>query len=142
MKLTSLLLVVPVLLTALPLEQVAGQDSELFTESFDSVELQALDKITARISRIETGVDEVAKFGTLEITLRACRETPPLEKPESAAFLEIVDRRPDSAPEMVFSGWMFASSPALSALEHPIYDVWVLDCRNRESSSSDKAESN
>ena len=60
-------------------------------------------------------------------TPRACRKTPPEEAPESASFLEIDD---DVGNERVFSGWMFASSPGVSALEHPVYDVWVLDCVN------------
>ena len=69
-------------------------------------------------------------FGPLEITARACLETPPTEPPESAAFLEIreLDLVESAEPAPVFSGWMFASSPALSAMTHPVYDVWVIDC--------------
>ncbi len=90
--------------------------------------LQGLDKTTARVSTFEAPVDGTARFGTLQITARACRKKPPTEPPESVAFLEIVDIRPDSPAVEVFSGWMFASSPAVSALEHPVYDVWVIDC--------------
>ncbi|MGH2930162.1 MAG: DUF2155 domain-containing protein, partial [Solirubrobacteraceae bacterium] len=72
----------------------------------------------------------------LEIVVRACRKTPPEEPPEAAACLEIHDIKPGEAPVEVFSGWMFASSPALSALEHPVYDVTVVDCINASSSSS------
>ena len=92
--------------------------------------LQGLDKITARVSAIEVNVGETARFGSLLITLRACREAPPIDPPEAAAFLEIKEVKPDEQPEAVFSGWMFSSSPALSALEHPIYDVWVTGCRD------------
>ena len=91
--------------------------------------LQGLDKITARISTFEAPVDEAARFGSLEIVVRHCHKTPPEEPPEAAAFLEIVDVRPDSPATALFTGWMFASSPAVSALEHPVYDVWVIDCR-------------
>ncbi|MFQ5773929.1 MAG: DUF2155 domain-containing protein [Kiloniellaceae bacterium] len=91
--------------------------------------LQGLDKTTARVSTIEAPIGVVSRFGTLEITARACRKKPPTETPESAAFLEIVDVRPDSPAVTVFTGWMFASSPAVSAMEHPVYDVWVIDCR-------------
>jgi hypothetical protein len=91
--------------------------------------LQGLDKITARISTFEAPLNQAAEFGSLEITVRRCHKTPPEELPESAAFLEIVDNRPDSPSVVLFSGWMFASSPALSALEHPVYDVWVIDCK-------------
>lgn len=90
--------------------------------------LQGLDKITARISTFEAPVNQPARFGSLEITVRRCHKAPPEEPPESAAFLEIVDVRPDSPEVLLFSGWMFASSPAISALEHPVYDVWVVDC--------------
>lgn len=91
--------------------------------------LQGLDKTTARVSTVEAQIGGIARFGTLEIVARDCQKKPPTEPPESAAFLEITDVRPDSPAVRVFSGWMFASSPALSALEHPVYDVWVIDCR-------------
>ena len=94
--------------------------------------LQGLDKVTARVSPVRAPLDEPTRFGTLEITARACRETLPTEPPESAAFLEIRElpsaADPNLPPEELFSGWMFASSPAVSALEHPVYDVWVVDC--------------
>ncbi len=90
--------------------------------------LQGLDKVTARVSAIEAPLNRVVRFGTLEITVRACHKTPPEEPPESAAFVEIRDVKPGEPGIDLFVGWMFASSPALSALEHPVYDVWVLDC--------------
>jgi hypothetical protein len=94
--------------------------------------LQGLDKVTARISPVRAPLDTPTTFGTLEIVARTCRETPPTEPPESAAFLEIRELPPASDPDgprtELFSGWMFASSPAVSALEHPVYDVWVVDC--------------
>jgi hypothetical protein len=98
--------------------------------------LQGLDKVTARISTLEAGVGQTVRFGSLEITVRACRKHPPEEEPESAAFLEIREKKADEEPKLLFSGWMFASSPALSALEHPVYDLWVVDCKNAKSSSS------
>ncbi|CAK0739354.1 DUF2155 domain-containing protein [uncultured Gammaproteobacteria bacterium] len=93
--------------------------------------LQGLDKITARISTFEVVVGGTASFGSLLITVRACREAPPIEPPEAAAFLEIRERIPGEAEERLFNGWMFASSPALSALEHPVYDIWVKSCGGR-----------
>jgi hypothetical protein len=92
------------------------------------VVLQGLDKVTARTTVIRAVVGEAAQFGTLRVTPRACLETPPTEPPESAAFLEIAVADPGSEPKTAFTGWMFASSPSLSALEHPVYDVWVIDC--------------
>jgi hypothetical protein len=90
--------------------------------------LQGLDKITARISTIDIAVGQTVSFGSLQITLQACDKHPPEETPESAAFLQVVEQKPGEAPVTRFSGWMFASSPALSAMEHPVYDLWVLDC--------------
>ena len=104
--------------------------------------LQGLDKITARISTFEAPIDEPVRFGSLEIVARACDKRPPEEPPESAAFLEITDFRPDSDAVKLFTGWMFASSPALSAVEHPVYDVWVIDCRKASSSAAVSAEGN
>ncbi len=94
--------------------------------------LQGLNKITARVSPIEAPADGAVTFGTLSITMRTCWKAPPEEPPESAVFLEIDDVKPGEDAVRLFTGWMFASSPALSALEHPVYDVWVLDCRDVE----------
>jgi hypothetical protein len=94
--------------------------------------LQGLDKVTARVSTIRAPLDQPTQFGTLEVVARACRETPPTEPPESAAFLQIHELPPASDLNGkkldLFSGWMFASSPAVSALEHPVYDIWVIAC--------------
>lgn len=90
--------------------------------------LQGLDKVTARVSTIEAPVGATVRFGTLEVIVRRCDKRPPEEPPESAAFVDIWEVRPGESAVSLFRGWMFASSPALSALEHPVYDVWVLDC--------------
>ena len=76
------------------------------------------------------------RFGTLSIRVRDCEKSPPEETPENAAFLEIDEVRPGEARTRLFSGWMFASSPAVSALEHPVYDVWVIDCKNAATSGA------
>lgn len=111
-------------------------------ESFPVVKLQSLDKITARTMTFEANVGNTVKFGSLYIKIQACRKAPPVEQPESAAFLQIWEirkdsetagphpegKKPEGDAQWVFSGWMFASSPALSHMDHPVYDVWVLDC--------------
>ena len=94
-----------------------------------SVVLQGLDKVTARVSTFETPIGESVRFGTLEIVPQACERTPPEEPPESTVYLDILDMRPGAPPVDLFHGWMFASSPVLNALEHPVYDVWVLECK-------------
>jgi hypothetical protein len=98
--------------------------------------LQGLDKVTARVSTFDAPIGETVRFGSLEITARTCKKRPPEETPESAAFLEIRDIKPGETAVNVFTGWMFASSPALNALEHPVYDVWVIDCKNDSISSA------
>ena len=95
--------------------------------------LQGLDKTTARVATIDAPLDQQVRYGDLLITAKACVTHPPTETPESAAFLIIdllpPDAGPKSKPERIFSGWMFASSPAISALENPVYDVTVLACK-------------
>ena len=106
-------------------------------DPYEIVVLQSLDKVAARVSLLDVPVGSTVGFGSLKITARSCDKRPPEETPESAAFLEIVEERPDEAPTTQFSGWMFASSPALSAMEHPVYDVWVIDCKNSDSAASE-----
>jgi hypothetical protein len=91
--------------------------------------LQALDKVTARVSRIEAPIGETVRFGTLDIVARTCNQRPADEAPDTTAFLQIADTPPDQGRAVVFSGWMWANSPALNALEHAVYDVIVLGCR-------------
>jgi len=93
-----------------------------------TVELQGLDKVTARTMTFQVGIGETVKFGALVITVQACDRTPPTEPPESTVFLDIYEAREGEARTDLFHGWMFASSPALNALEHPVYDVWALEC--------------
>lgn len=97
--------------------------------------LQAMDKVTARISKLEAPIGETVRYGELEIQVKSCRKRPPEEPPESAAFIEIFETK-NGERRKVFSGWMFASSPALSAMEHPVYDVWVVDCQVGKSAES------
>lgn len=93
-----------------------------------TAKLQALDKVTARISALDAPIDSVVTFGTLEVTVRSCYKAPPEEPPENAVFLEIRELRRNEEPRVVFTGWMFSSTPGLSTLEHPVYDIWVVDC--------------
>ena len=90
--------------------------------------IQGLDKITARIQTFEVDVGETHKFGVLDIFVERCVFSKPIFKPESLAFIKIKDNS-DRLSEVKFSGWMFASSPALNALENPVYDVSILACK-------------
>lgn len=91
--------------------------------------LRILDKIVARTTQIDVPLNQEVKVGTLAITVRSCVVAPPEAPPESSAFLEIIETKPSEQPKQIYSGWMFASSPALSSLEHPVYDVWVVGCK-------------
>lgn len=97
------------------------------------IKLRSLEKTTARTVTFEADVGSTLKFGTLFIKVQSCQKTSPVERPEAAAFLQIWENPPDKdKAEWVFSGWMFSSSPALSPMDHAIYDVWVLDCIGAE----------
>ncbi len=102
----------------------------------DTALRQRLDQETARISAITAPLNVAVRVGTLEIIVHRCTSRPPEETPESAALLEIHDVKPGENRVLLFRGWMFASSPALSALEHPVYDIWVKDCLNSSSSEA------
>jgi hypothetical protein len=108
--------------------------------------LRALDKITGRSTDIVVKVGEPVTYGSLRVELKTCFQAPPEEIPESAAFLRIASTQPVAVETMeaavaakeappseaenpiLFSGWMYASSPGLNALEHPVYDIWVIRC--------------
>jgi hypothetical protein len=96
--------------------------------------LRALDKMTARVEELNVPVNQPLRFGDLIITVKTCRVTTPEETPEAAAYIEVGEFKtgevkPGDKDTPVFHGWMFASSPALSAMEHPIYDIWVTGCK-------------
>lgn len=121
-----LIAVVAALLAAVPVaRETAAQD---WVPKKDA-ELQVLDKVTARISVLKAPVGQSARYGTLTILVRACNARPPDDVPDAAAFLEMADSRRASGSQQVFRGWMFANAPGVSMLEHPVYDVRVLDCR-------------
>ena len=90
--------------------------------------IQGLDKITARIQTFEVNVGQTYRFGVLDIFVKRCVFSKPIFKPESLAFIKIKDNS-DRLSEVKFRGWMFASSPALNALENSVYDVSILVCK-------------
>jgi hypothetical protein len=90
--------------------------------------LRALDKITGRAVDLVAPAGRTVQFATLSIVARYCHARPPEEPPDSSAFLQIRELKPNEAPVTVFSGWMFAASPSINGLEHPVYDVWVIRC--------------
>ena len=116
-----------------PRTQPGETDSDGFAEEVAPgsrvAVLRALEKITGRITDLDVLIGDTVAFKSLDITAHMCDKRPPEETPETTAFLQIDEERPSGDIVRVFSGWMFASSPALNALEHPVYDVWVIDCK-------------
>lgn len=98
--------------------------------SMNTAKLQAMDKITGRVSVLEAPVNALVNFGSFSILVRACKTRPPEETPDNFAFVDVVDVNQNNQQMNIFKGWMISSSPALHAVEHPIYDVWLLKCLN------------
>lgn len=95
---------------------------------YKAVRLRGLDKITTRNQEFEAMMGAVTRFSNLEIIPRGCWVAPETQHPEHAGLLEVWHWKPGEQPSLVFFGWMFASSPALSSLEHPVYDLTMLEC--------------
>ena len=88
-----------------------------------------LDKITGRIINFEIAINETVRFGALEVTPRVCYTRPPTLSPNTDAFIEVDELTLQGELRRIFTGWMFAASPGINAVEHPIYDVWLTDCK-------------
>ncbi len=89
-----------------------------------------LDKITGRITTFEIPVDEVRRFGALNVYPRICNSRPPTEEPKTTSFVQVDENLLRGGTRRIFSGWMLAESPGLNAVEHPVYDVWLIGCRD------------
>jgi hypothetical protein len=92
----------------------------------------ALDKVTGRISHLEIPIDQTVQFGALKVTPRVCNTRPPTEPPHTSSFVEVDEIRLNGEVERIFTGWMFADSPGLHAVEHPVFDVWLTSCKTNE----------
>jgi len=88
-----------------------------------------LDKITGRITNFDVYIDETVQFGALQITPRACYTRPPTETQRTSVFVEVDQVSLKGSVTRIFTGWMFADSPALNAIDHAVYDIWLLDCK-------------
>jgi hypothetical protein len=94
----------------------------------------ALDKVTARTSRFEVPLNATAQFGALKVTPRVCYSRPPTEQPKTTSFVEVDEIQLDGQEKRIFTGWMFAESPGLNAVEHPVFDVWLTECQKPKGS--------
>ena len=98
--------------------------------SNQSAVFSGLDKITGRIISFDVAIAETVQFGALQVTPRVCYTRPPTETPNTDGFVEVDEVTLQGEVRRIFTGWMFASSPGLHAVEHPIYDVWLTDCKS------------
>src|SRR3712207_3411916 len=94
-------------------------------------EFSGLDKITGRITKFDVLIDETVQFGALQVTPRVCHTRPPTEPAQTTAFVEVDEITLANQIQRLFTGWMFATSPGLNAIEHPVYDVWLVDCKTQ-----------
>jgi hypothetical protein len=115
-----------------PMDQ--GQEQAPQPERIENpiAQFSGLDKVTGRIFAFEVKINETVQFGALQVTPRVCYTRPPTEQPETIAFVEVDEITLQNEQKRIFAGWMFAASPGLNAVEHPIYDVWVTDCKGGE----------
>ena len=135
----SLILTLPIALALLgPASPAAGQQNNSQTvEESDGVQrienrvavFSGLDKISGRTITFDVYIDETVRFGQLQITPRVCYTRPATETPKTDAFVEVDEETLDRQIRRIFSGWIFADSPGLNAIEHPIFDIWLKDCK-------------
>ncbi|MES2906809.1 MAG: DUF2155 domain-containing protein [Pseudomonadota bacterium] len=94
-----------------------------------TAEFAGLDKITARIIKFDVKINETVQFGALQVTPRVCNNRAEADDPLTTGFVEVDEITLDNKIHRIFSGWMFADSPGLNAVEHPIYDIWLVACK-------------
>lgn len=112
----------------LPFQKSFSDNFQLIDQKIATI--GALDKITGRVKKIDIPVGAADRFFSLDIYVKSCQTNPPNQMPEHAAYVEIVERLgQNKLRRKLFQGWMYASSPALSAMDHPVYDVWVVECK-------------
>ena len=122
-----------ILNTAVILGGFAANAAEI---DMNTAKMQAMDKITGHVNVINVPVNGAVSFGSLSIVVRSCKTRPAEETPENFAFVDITDKNQNNELTNIFKGWMLSSSPATNALEHPIYDVWLLQCLNTKLDNS------
>jgi hypothetical protein len=130
------------LLSALALLLVPGLAAKADTIENKIAVFAALDKVTGRISHLEIPINDTVRFGALRVTPRICHTRPPTEQPKTTAFVEVDETKLSGETSRIFTGWMFAESPGLHAVEHPVFDVWLTNCKMPEGDMSLDSEEN
>jgi hypothetical protein len=116
---------------ALTLALVLGASGTAWADRINNptAVFSGLDKITGRIISFEVAINETVQFGALQMTPRICYTRPPTESPNTTSFVEVDEVTLENSYRRIFTGWMFASSPGLHGVEHPVYDMWLVDCK-------------
>lgn len=124
-----MLSILPAFVASLGLAVAGG--SQAFAEKISNAVavFAALDKVTGRVSPLEIKLGEMVTFGALRVTARACYTRPVTETPLTSAFIEVDEILLDGSSRRIFTGWTFAESPGLHAVEHPTFDVWLTSCK-------------
>ncbi|MBM3544449.1 MAG: DUF2155 domain-containing protein [Alphaproteobacteria bacterium] len=135
-RLASLLLAVA-LTPAIPASLAQAEKIKNETAIF-----AALDKVTGRISHLEIPINQTVEFGALKVTPRVCTTRPPTETPDTATFVEVDEIKLTGEEQRIFTGWMFAESPGLHAVEHPVFDVWLTNCKTASAPASSASSEN
>lgn len=102
----------------------------------NSALMQSMDKVTGRVSKITVPVNSKISYGDFSLVLRACKKRPAEETPENFAFVDVTDKNIDKEEYNIFRGWMLSSTPGINAIEHPIYDIWLLECIDTDISNA------
>lgn len=90
--------------------------------------MQAMDKVTGRVNKVTVPVNSKVNYGDFSLVLRACKKRPAEETPENFAFVDVTDKSFGEDEYNIFRGWLLSSTPGINAIEHPIYDMWLLEC--------------
>lgn len=99
--------------------------------------MQAMDKVTGRVNKMTIPVNSKVSFGDFSLVLRACKKRPAEETPENFAFVDVTDKSFGTDEYNIFRGWLLSSTPGINAIEHPIYDVWLLECVDADVKTAD-----
>ena len=102
----------------------------------NSALMQSMDKVTGRVNKITVPVNSKVSYGDFSFVLRSCKKRPAEETPENFAFVDVADKSFGEEEYNIFRGWMLSSAPGVNAIEHPIYDVWLLECIDSDVSNA------
>ena len=125
-------------LLTLSLMMALGMSSNALSAEIEtnSALMQAMDKVTGRVNKITVPVNTKVTYGDFSLVLRSCKKRPAEETPENFAFVDVTDKSFGSEEYNIFRGWILSSAPGINAIEHPIYDIWLLECIDSENADA------